>query len=174
MDQVLTSVIGELGMIAECVSLSLVQALEQRKRKLTGQVASKIYILTGEDPGWTAAQLRAYRCGQRDVLRGENINTDPAAAARYFAYLLELLFSAAAHQGELQTEQVGRQLSCDLHDLAVQYGLVSEIKLEMQQRRSTMVPHPFYGNFVPKIDEAWRWLFYQQPVTKPMPPRKQS
>ena len=146
------------------ISISLLQALEQGQRSLTGDVASKIYILTGENPGWTGKQLRAFRCGQREVLRGDEVSTDPKASAKYFGYLLELLFSAASRYGEpTRMEQVGRQLSCDLHDLALQYDLGSAIKTEIQRRLSPMVIHPFYGKYIEEIDQKWKWLFHQAP-----------
>jgi transcriptional regulator with XRE-family HTH domain len=167
---------GYVGM-----SLSHLQALEQGVRAVTNEVAGKIYTATGKNPEWTSRQLKAFNCGQRAVRRSDVVSNDPLKCSRYFAQLLEVLFTAALkRQSEIgrkikipRIEQVGRQLSCDLHEIARKYDLESTIKDEMLARKNKLVTHPFYGIYIEEIDHEWKWLF-RQPLndkeTKSSPP----
>ena len=101
-------------------------------------------------------------------------SSDPLECSRYFANLLEVLFAAALRKENEaprkikipRIKQVGRQLSCDLHEIVRKYELESMIKDEMNARKCKKVTHPFYGNFIEEIDREWEWLFRQPPIIK--------
>jgi transcriptional regulator with XRE-family HTH domain len=122
------------------VTASHIKKLESRKRFLTQEVASRIFVETGvmfvlsdrDDPiGYTGADHIKWKEATTVCSRGAKI------AAKKVSNLVELMFAAAARPGANATFQIFNALNQAIENIKDEFELDKHIDAELRDRYST-------------------------------------